>query len=104
MPVSRILVNDREMTIRLVGSPPPVKGHRRPSVVFHGEVSATFRVLSRTAESRLTMESNATVRVFFYYCLVGAYWNGQSCVSCVSSCVSCVGLMLAMIGGEKSLE
>lgn len=97
MPVARTLVKGQDVTIRLIGSPPPVKDSRRPSVVFNEEVSTTFHVLSCVAETGLTMDTKFIVRVFFYYCPVGAYWDGQSCVSCVD-------LMSAMTDTKESLE
>ena len=98
MPISGVLMKDQEITVNFVGAPPPPFDPSRPSAVYNGEVSAAFHVLLRAAEvESTTVSSPAAFEATFYYCPVGAYWNGQQCALCVE-------LMSAMADGDGSLE
>lgn len=98
VPWSGFLVRGQEVTIRLVGTPPPPEDPSRPFAVYNGEVSAEFRVVSRTAEADSTVASRAAaVDSTFYYCQDGAYWDGEGCVSCMEE-------MATMVAGEGALE
>lgn len=98
MPSSGVLVKGQELTISLVATPPPVRYPQRPSAVYNGNVSATFLVVSRTAEAGSTATSRvAEIMAAFFYCSAGDYWDGEECVSCVE-------LMSTMTNGKGSLE
>ena len=98
MPISGVLVKGQEVTINFVGTPPPPSDPSRPSAMYNGEVSAAFHVLSRTAKAGAAIvSSTASFGATFYYCRIGAYWDGQKCVLCVE-------LMSAMADGDGSLE
>ena len=98
MPASGVLVKNQEVTISLVGTPPPPQDPRRPSVVYNGNVSAAFHVLSRTAEAGTWAVSSPTAfEATFYYCPAGAYWDGEQCVLCVE-------LMSMIVDGDGSLD
>ena len=97
MPTSGVLLRGQEIMISFVGTPPPPQDPSRPSTVYNGEVSATFNVLSRSAEAESrTLSDSATFEVTFFYCTVGAYWDGQECVLCVE-------LMSTLEDGDGSL-
>ena len=98
MPISGVLVKGQEVTINFVGTPPPPSDPNRPSAMYNGEVSAAFHILSRTAKvGAAIVSSTASFGTTFYYCRIGAYWDGQKCVLCVE-------LMSAMADGDGSLE
>lgn len=98
VPPSGFLVRGQEVTVRLVGTPPPPADPRTPFAVYNGEVGAEFAVVSRTAEAGSTAASAAAaVRSMFYYCRDGSYWDGDGCVSCAEE-------MATMAVGEGALE
>ena len=98
VPPSGFLVRGQEVTIRLVGTPPPPADPLSPFAVYNGEVSGEFRVVSRTAEADSSATSGAAaVESMFYYCRDGSYWDGEGCVSCAEE-------MATMAAGEGALE
>lgn len=98
VPWSGYLVRGQEVTIKLVGTPPPPRDPSSQFAVYNGEVSAEFRVVSRTAEADSSVASGAAaVESMFYYCRDGAYWGGDGCVSCAEE-------MATMFAGEGALD
>lgn len=99
VPWSGFLVEGQEVTIRLVGTPPPPPDPAYPFAVYNGEVGAEFQAVYRTADAGSTVvsEGSAAVAAMFYYCEQGSYWDGEACVSCAEE-------MAEMSAGEDALE
>lgn len=98
VPWSGFLVRGQEVTIKLVGTPPPPEDPSSRFAVYNGEVGAEFRAVTRTAEADSSAASGpAAVESIFFYCRDGAYWDGEGCVSCAEE-------MATMVGGEGALE
>ncbi|CAN0395186.1 unnamed protein product, partial [Ectocarpus sp. 12 AP-2014] len=98
VPWSGYLVRGQEVTIQLVGTPPPPPDPSAAFAVYNGEVAAEFRVVTRTAAADSAAASVAAgVERTFYYCAAGLYWDGEACVTCAQA-------MATMADGEDSLE
>ena len=99
VPRSGQLVAGQEVTVKLVGTPPPPLDPTRPFAVYNGPVSAEFRVVSRTAAGADSSVASAPAAVgaMFYYCKDGSFWDGAGCVSCAEE-------MATMAGGEGALD
>lgn len=99
VPSAGYLPRGQEMTITLVGMPPPPPIASLPSLVYNGDVTAAFQVLSRTAEGGSSAMSAAMrLNAHYYNCEAGSYWGEDS------KCVSCAEQMAAMADGDGVLE
>ena len=93
------LQRGEEVTVTLVGTPPPPSIASLPSLVYNGDVAMAFQVLSRTAEEESwAMSEVVAMESIYYNCAAGSYWGNDS------SCVSCAEQMAAMADGDGVLE
>lgn len=99
VPSAGYLQRGEEMTITLVGTPPPPPFASLPSLVYNGDVTMAFQVRSRTADGGSSAMSAAMrMDATYYNCEAGSYWSDDS------SCVSCAEQMAAMADGDGVLE
>ncbi|CAN0067497.1 unnamed protein product, partial [Laminaria digitata] len=95
------LQRGEELTVTLVGTPPSPPIASLPSLVYNGDVTMAFQVLSRTADggdSSAAMSAVMTMDAKYYNCEAGSYWGKDS------SCVSCAEQMATMADGDGVLE